>query len=167
MKKTSLLILAVLALFASCTGPQGPAGRDGRDGIDGTNGSVNFKIIDLSVSGNQWQYPGLDNNNYFMASFDIPELTQDIYDNGLVQVYREYDTGTANAVQLLLPNTRHKEFSYVDDNGDTQWGFFSETTDYEYGVGKLNVFFTASDFDYEIDTTFNPEDMRFRLVLMW
>ena len=164
MKKTFLLLMTVAALFASCRGAQGPAGKDGRDGIDGL---VNVKIVDLSVSGNQWQYSGYDNNNYFMGTFDMPEITQDIYDNGLVQVYREYDTGTANAVQLLLPNTRHKEYSYTDTEGNTQWGFYSETTDYEYGVGKLNVFFTASDFDYEIDTSFVPEDMRFRVVIMW
>ena len=155
--------MAAVALFASC---RGPAGRDGKDGRDGVDGFVNFKIVDLSVNASQWQYSGLSNNNYFMASFDMPEITKDIYDNGLVQVYREYDTGTNNAVQLLLPSTRHIEYSY-EDSGNTLWGFYSETTDYEYGVGKLNVFFTVSDFDYEINTTFVPEDMHFRVVIMW
>ena len=167
MKKTIMLLMAAVAMLASCRGPQGPAGRDGKDGVDGVDGFVNFKIVDLTVSGNQWQYSSLDNNNYYMGSFEMPEITKDIYDNGLVQVYREYDTGTANAVQLLLPNTRHKEFSYTDTEGNTQWGFYTETTDYEYGIGKLNVFFTASDFDYELDSGFVPEDMHFRVVIMW
>lgn len=166
MKKVLILLFSVL-LLASCQGERGPAGRDGRDGKDGINGLVNFKIIDLEVQSKAWQYSGYVDNNYFRAEFEVPELTEDIYNNGVVQVYREYDTGTANAVQLLLPNTRHKEYSVQDENGETLWGFYSETTDYEYGIGKLNVFFTASDFAYEEDMTIEPEDMHFRLVMMW
>ncbi len=165
MKKTLSILILAMGVLASCTGPQGPAGRDGRDGKDGL---VNYKILDLSASGNQWQLSTLADNNFFQASFDMPEITKDIYDNGLVQVYREYDTGTANAVQLLLPNTRHKEESFIDDNGETQWAYYSETTDYEYGVGKLNVFYTCSDFIYEYSTVkIVPEDMHFRVVIMW
>lgn len=163
MQKIFTFVMFTAMLLASCTGPVGPAGRDGKDGKDG---SVNFNIIDLEVRSNQWQYAGLDNNNYFFAEFEMPEITKHIYDNGVVQVYREYGTGRLDAVQLLLPNTRHKEYSYEQD-GNTYWGFYSETTDYEYGVGLLNVFFTVSDFDYEIDTAFAPEDMHFRVVLMW
>ena len=163
MKKIFALLFAV-GILASCTGPQGPQGPEGPVG---PAGSVNVKIIDLSASGSQWQYTNDNNNNYYMASFDMPEITQEIYDNGVVQVYREYDTGTANAVQLLLPNTRHKEYAFTNDEGETQWAFFSETTDYEYGIGRLNVFFTASDFGYEDDSSIVPEDMHFRCVLMW
>ena len=160
MKKIfSLLTLAVI-LFASC---EGPAGRDGRDGVDGF---VNFNIIDLEVNSNQWQFSNLDNNNFFTASFDMPEIDQYIYDNGLVQVYREYETGTSRAVQLLLPSTRHIEYPYYDEEGNEWWGFYTETTDYEYGVGRLNIFYTASDFDYEINY-YTPDFMHFRVVIMW
>ena len=166
MKKTlSLLMLA--AMMLACTGPQGPRGPQGPEGPEGPSGSVNFKIIDLSASGSQWQYSNMNDNNYYIASFNMPEITQEIYDNGLVQVYREYDTGTDNAVQLLLPNTRHKEEAIVNDEGDTVWLFYSETTDYEYGIGKLNIFFTCSDFEYELTPTIVPEDMHFRCVIMW
>ena len=152
-----MLFLTVIATLVSC---EGPAGRDGRDGF------VNFRIVDLEVKSYQWQYTGYDNNNFFIAEFEMPEITKGIYDNGLVQVYREYGTGSANAVQLLLPSTRHNEYSYQMD-GETYWGFYSETTDYEYGIGILNVFYTVSDFIYEEDSSFVPEDMHFRVVIMW
>lgn len=157
MKKLLLLSLIALGML-SCIGPQGPQGPAGKDGF------VNYKIIDLQVNQNEWGYSNMPDNNYFTALFDIPELTQHIYDNGLIQVYREYNTGTTDAVQQLLPMTRHKEYQI---EGTGEWGFFTETVDYEYGLGFLNIFYTASDFDYELDKTFVPESMHFRLVIMW
>ncbi len=149
-------MFAALALM-SCEGPMGPQGIPGRDGF------VNYKIIDLQINENEWGYSGVANNNYFVASFKMPEITSHIYNNGLVQVYREYNTGAADARQILLPQTRHNEVQI--NTGD--WVFFTETIDYEYGVGTLSIFYTASDFDYEIDQTFVPEPMHFRAVLMW
>lgn len=164
MKKIfAFIALAVIVLIS--TSCEGPAGRDGRDGRDGL---VNFKIIDLEVRKYQWQYSNLQNNNYFVAEFDMPEITKYIYDNGMVQVYREYNTDTSDAIQLLLPSTRHIEYDYeVEDDDNLHWGFYTETIDYEYGVGLLNVYFTASDFAYELDDTIYPEDMHFIVRIMW
>ncbi len=156
MKKMILFVFAALTL-ASCIGPEGPQGPAGRDGF------VNYKIIDLQINQNEWEYPGYDNNNFFVGSFAMPEITSHIYNNGLVQVYREYNTGTKDARQILLPQTRHNEVQLSNGN----WAFYTETVDYEYGVGTLSIFYTASDFDYELNQTFVPEPMHFRAVLMW
>ncbi len=159
MKKL-LLLLVVACAFTSCyigtEGPRGPQGPPGKDGL------VNYKIIDLQVNQNEWKYSGYENNNFFVASFAMPEITANIYNNGLVQVYREYNTGTPDARQILLPQTRHNEVLV-----NNTWVFYTETVDYEYGVGTLSIFYTASDFDYEINQTFVPEGMHFRAVLMW
>ncbi len=153
MKKLLLFMFAALTLM-SCEGPQGPPGRDG---------FVNYKIIDLQINQNEWEYSNGANNNFFSATFSMPEITSHIYNNGLVQVYREYNTGTSQARQILLPQTRHNEVQLA--SGD--WAFFTETVDYEYGVGTLSIFYTVSDFDYEINTSFVPETMHFRAVIMW
>ncbi len=147
MKKLFLLLLAVCALTSCYVEHECPE---------------NKKIIDLQINSNEWEYSNIANNNFFSATFSIPEITPNIYNNGLVQVYREYSTGTSQAVQILLPQTRHNE---VEVNGD--WFFFTETVDYEYGVGTLTIFYTVSDFDYELNTSFVPESMHFRAVVQW
>lgn len=125
----------------------------------------NRVILDLDIQPNEWDYSEKNNNNYFSATFTVPQITKDIYNNGTIIVYREYDHGTSNAVQTILPYIRHKE--YLKDEATSTWGFFTETVDYEYNIGSLTIYYTASDFDYELDTTFVPEAMHFRLVITW
>ncbi len=151
MKKLLLFMFAALTLV-SC---EGPAGKDG---------FVNFKVIDLQINQSEWTYSNVDDNNYYIATFDMPEITPHIYDNGIVQVYREYNTGSNNAIQTLLPQTRHKE--YLDENANA-WGTFTETVDYEYGVGFMSIVYTASDFAYTEDATIKPDAMHFRVVIQW
>lgn len=161
MKKYfTLITFAVLAIvMGSCRGPEGRPGKDG---------FVNFKVIDLDVPQTAWGYTDPDNtkiNNYFFADFDIPELTWDIYDNGLVKVYREYNTGTNQARQIELPYTHYVE-ELVDEATFTRY-FYCEHVDYEFTQGQLSIYYTASDFDYDLNTTFLPEAMHFRVVIMW
>lgn len=157
MKKTVLLLVAALALVA-CEGPQGPKGDQGDPGV-GT-----WKIIDLKVD--KWQHSNAANNNYFYADFNVPELTEFIYDYGMTQCYIEYNSGTEDRIQQLLPISRHREES-VTEGGETKWVFYTETIDYDYGIGNVRIYLTQSDFNYEIDTTWEPEPMLFRLVLLW
>ena len=158
MKKTLMLALLALTLFSCGYDPaKEPFALQ----------YTHRRIVDLQVDKNEWQYSNLNDNNYFFAKFDMPEIDVNVYNNGLLQVYREHEHGSKNANQTLLPYIRHKEYSTQDGNGDTVWGFYTESVDYEYGVGFLNIFYTASDFDYELDQTFVPEQMNFRVVLMW
>ena len=155
-----LYILAVAALamgFASCEGPQGEPGRDGL---------VNSKIIDFQIDQNEWSYSDIKNNNYFYGAIPVPELTNDIYDNGIIKVYREYNTGTNNKSQVELPYTNFVEYSETVNN-ETLWGFYQEHVYAEYAVGSVTIFYLASDFDYELNTSFVPEAMHFRMIMMW
>lgn len=123
----------------------------------------NRKVLDFQINQNEWKYSDQANNNFFMATFNMPEMTPDIYDNGTILVYRELDWGTSNAVQQILPYSRHHEYQV----GASTWAFFTETVDFEYGVGFMNIVYTASDFDYELNNTFVPETMHFRVVITW
>ncbi len=166
MKRLFYLIGIALCIVA-CKGEPGPQGPAGQNGKDGKDGLVNFKILDFEIPSGSWNYSGptgsIDRNNYyFYYTFDVPELTADIYDNGSVQAYREFDSGTNKAAQHQLPLVQHIE---VED-GDSMY-FYTETTDYEYGVGQISFFFTMSDFYYEVDDSQLPSDMHFRVVLMW
>lgn len=158
MKKTVLLLVAALALVA-CEGPQGPKGDKGDPGVG------SWKIIDLKVD--TWNYSNAANNNYFYADFNVPELTAFIYDYGLAQCYIEYNSGTEQRTQQLLPMSRHKEEQIVNAGGEKQWVFYTETIDFDYGIGNVRIYLTQSDFNYEIDTKWEPDPMLFRLVLLW
>lgn len=163
MKKMMLLPL-VAVLLAACEGPQGPQGLQGPKGDKGDPGDGSWKVIDLKVT--QWNYSKVNNNNYFYADFDVPELTEFVYDYGMTQCYVEYNSGTEGRTQQILPCVRHKE-EQVTNNGNTTWVFYTETIDYDYGVGHVRVYYTQSDFDYELNTSFAPASMRFRLTLHW
>lgn len=153
MKKLCVTLLAAL-LLAACTGPMGPAGKDGD--------STQWKVIDITVKATDWVYSNNADNNFFSATFSVPLLTEFIYDYGLTQCYVEYNKGTNNKTQQLLPSVRSYE---VHDNASNAWIPYTQTIDYEYGVGSVTFFVTNSDFIY--DNVSSPGAMDFRLVLMW
>ena len=156
MKKGLLLIVPALALLLSaCTKRVTEEVR------------MNTKVIDMEINQNEWSYSNVDNNNYFYASFNVPELTWDIYNYGIVKIYREYNNGTENASQVELPYVRLNEVAVQVDESTTQWVFYTETVDYEFTKGSVTFFYTASDFDYELNPAYVPDKMHFRMIMMW
>ena len=147
-----LVGMAALAMV-SC---KGEPGRDGRDGL------VNYYNIPLVVNQNDWGYSNTKDslNNYFYATFNMPEITKDLYEHSNVMVYRVLD----NANQTPLPQTRHNEYW---DKKNNEILFYTETVDYEYSVGEMTIYYTVSDFNYEVDLNFVPETMNFRVFIMF
>lgn len=148
MKKVffCLMSVAVLAALFSC---EGPAGRDGRDGTDGLD--TQFKNITLTAGVQNWtkyEEPMANSPLYYACSFDVPEITEEVFNNGVVLTY-------VNLVgaQQLLPYVCH----YQDTEGN-QW---TRTIDCQLAVGKVTVFVTASDFFDEV-----PEAMSFHLAIL-
>lgn len=98
ISKYSILSLLTISL-ASCsaedgeTGAQGPQGEQGVPGQDGTNGQDGNANVTSVLFENQTINNG-DNE------FDIPELTQSIYDAGIVYAYV---TVTGNDYWEALP----------------------------------------------------------------
>lgn len=148
MKKTilCLTIAAMLLSLNSC-----------REVIVQEN--TNFRIVDLDVPASAWaEYTSNDGlNRYYMAEFDIPELTEKVCRDGIVCCYYVDDNGK-ETVQCVLPYTRH--YQDVNDNGELI--FWTTTTDYEFYTGHLNIYFTSNDF-----APVPPDGMKFRLTLIW
>lgn len=161
MKRILFSLFIIGILFTSCEGPMGPMGPMGPEGPAGE--STQWKIINLAANTNSWQRMSQQDgsNPFYMASFDIPELTPFIYDSGLVQCYIEYDQGTSNASQQLLPQVRHFE-----EGSGENYSLWTETVDYDYMVGNVNIYVTYSDFP-DANSGIAPGAMNFRLVLMW
>lgn len=126
-----------------------------------------IKSVLITVKANQWAYSEIDNNNYFYATVDMPEITQDVFKTGFVKMYRVWDWGSSNAVQMEMPYSRHIEEYWEDPDLDEDgWYFYTESLDYEFAVGKMTICYTLSDFFYEIDESYAPDQMQFRCVVL-
>lgn len=154
--------------LSSCRGLDGLDGLPGRDGRDGLDGVASIKTVIVNVPRKSWEYSYKDSNNYFYATVDIPEITEDAFDYGLVKMYRLFDYDKSTAAQVEMPYIRHNEWTPGDEDGDgyDDWYFYSEQVDYEIGIGYIFIRYSVSDFDYELDESFIPEDMQFRCVVM-
>lgn len=118
----------------------------------------------INVKSSDWIYSNENSNNYFYATVNMPEITEDIFKMGLIKMYRAYSFGSPGAVQIEMPFTRHLE-RCLDEEKDI-WEFYTETLDYEFSVGTMTIYYTMSNFDYEIDLSIVPDNMQFRCVVM-
>ena len=85
IKFMTLLAMTLVLALSSCTkdgeiGPAGPAGPAGIDGIDGTNGeNGNANVVSVLLEDQT-----IENGT---NTYDFPELTQSIFDTGVVLGY--------------------------------------------------------------------------------
>jgi hypothetical protein len=134
----------LLLILTQCVGPRGPRGYDGLDGQDGQDGLSAYSAI-YDVNANEWQ----GDQDGYRVYLDVPEITDDIYYNGAVLVYRliEVDPKSFN----LLP------YTYVD-NG------FTIYMDFDAYVGGLDLIY--KEILDGANDTFAPENlMSFKVVI--
>ena len=156
MRKVLFLVLSVV-LFCACQGPQGIPGPQGPAGADGAG--VNWKIADLNVT--QWDYSNYSDNNYFYAKFSVPALTSYVFNDGNVNGYillQENGETIQHSLPYVLP---------IYEKGTDQTFFFTRTVDFVYGVGWVQIELRESDFDYEVNTSYVPDPMNFRIVMTY
>lgn len=175
-----LVITAFVALvFSSCEGAPGMNGRDGRDGRDGLDGATVHNII-INVPQENWEYSLKDDNNYFVATVDMPEITKEVYIGSMIKMYRIFMDDnripsdissldekylSENSSQIEMPYVRLNEWFFEPGS---EWLFYTETVDCEFRVGKLFIYYTASDFEYELDGHFFvPDPMLFRCAILY
>ncbi len=136
--KRLISLLSVIALLTSCTFYD----------TDSTD------VVHLSVNTHDWQV-NLDPANsiplYYSYTFAMPEITAQLYEDGLVQTYMVFD-----GAQQALPYVQH----FQGTDGITKWDW-TRTIDCRYAAGELTVFVTNSDFVNDL-----PESMNFRVVLI-
>jgi hypothetical protein len=142
----------LIGILTDCTGPEGPAGppgyngHDGADGADGADGTAFAYSVIYEVDPIDW-YGDVDS---YQAELNVPELTEDIYYNGAVLVYRlwEDDPKTFN----MLP------YTFVDNALTT-------IMDFDAYVGRINLIFKEV---YDgINYTYAPVDYwTFKIVII-
>ncbi len=132
-----------MLVFTQCLGPEGPMGRDGLDGIDGINYT---RSVIYDVDPSEW----VGDLNGYDALLDVPEITDDIYYNGAVLVYRliEIDPKSFN----MLP------YSYVDDS-------LTIYMDFDAYVGSIDLIY--KEVFGGINDTPAPQDiLSFKIVII-
>jgi len=138
MKK--LLLLFAVALFVVSCQQETPQGA-----------GTNTKIINLTASPSDW-VENLDPNKlnrYYSCHFNMPEINSTVFNDGSVTGYIMIDNA-----QQPLPSVRHFQ--------NTAGALWTQTIDFDYVVGGVNVYVTNSDFAVD-----PPGAMNFRMVLMW
>lgn len=145
MKKILLYLLVVVSLF-SCKG------EDGRDGLDGLN--VNLYTWKVKINASDWRLSGepYELGSYYYATVAVPELDQDVLNNGIKLAYIE----TSPGVQVGLPYVLHK--GDVVNGKESLW---TQTYDCEYEPGYVTFILTYSDFD-----TWNAPDTEFFNIIL-
>ena len=126
--KKSLLLSLFVLFVASCT-------TDQRTITNDAEVWVFVQEYNVGVGQLQWSYDEVD--DLFYCDVDIPELTTQIYNEGLLAGYFVYFVGN-NKVDTPLP---YSDF-YMDNNG-TQW---SHQYTCEFSPGRVTFIFRDSNF---------------------
>jgi len=135
MKKLLLLTFVTLTLIAC---------RDSKE--------IQFNSINLSVKSSDW-VENVDNqglNRYYSCHFNMPEITSTVFNSGSVIAYIIVNNSTS---QQNLPYVRHFE----NANG----ALWTQTIDFDYAEGGINIYVTNSDFAVD-----PPSAMDFRVVVL-
>ncbi|HNW56471.1 MAG TPA: hypothetical protein PKM69_01765 [Bacteroidales bacterium] len=143
--KANILFSLILFIFVvtGCTGPRGYDGLDGRDGADGIN-YTRSAIYDVNTA--EW-YGDL---NGYDAFIDVPEITEDIYYNGAVLVYRLIETDPKSF--NMLP------YSYVDNT-------LTVSMDFDAYVGSIDLIY--KEVLNGVNNTPAPENtLSFKVVII-
>ncbi len=142
----ALIISCLILTLTRCTGPMGPQGMPGNDGQNGKDGTsfANTAIYDINPS--QW----VGNVDGYKTTLNVPEITDNIYYNGAVLVYRliEINPKSFN----LLP------YTYVD-NG------LAVYMDYDAFVGSIDLTYKEV-FNGANDTQALTSLMSFKVVII-
>jgi hypothetical protein len=127
-----LLTLAGSALFTGCTKEYYVV-----------NEGVEMYQRDFKVKPSDWKVEeapvDLDNAYLLSVKLNVPEITQQVVDNGNVTVSRRLTDDSGNTYWTPLPVVR-AEYAAGDDL------LYSTYLDYEWGLGTVFVYFTATDF---------------------
>ena len=135
------ILIAMMGLSA-CEGPMGPAGRDGRDATDGM--VVVFEE-EFSIKANDWNLYSDEPNmigSYYYYVFDVPQITQKIYKDGLVICYYRYIDEFGDEVTTILPYT----FYHIDFNQFGEELPYSIQYSYDITPGSIAFKVVFSDF---------------------
>ncbi|MDX1912408.1 MAG: collagen-like protein [Saprospiraceae bacterium] len=146
MKKVlSMLLMISLATFMSCKGEQGdtgPAGPAGQNGQNGQDGNANIKTFTTTVSSSNW-VEILD--DYSEAQVNVPIITSDIVNSGLVMVYMQSGSSWTAWPYAVAFDTYTEAFSFTFATGSVTLRDISNDNIPIEPTGPLRVIAATAD----------------------
>ena len=126
------------------TGSIGATGNKGTTGASGTDGVANLVVSDWKKG--TWKYIStIDGKRQYIAEVDMPEITQDILNKGLIIVYARVNGGTTGFIELNQGVSYTIDGTYKILNNGTKLGkvmlLFTDNAGFDpidTVVGKLN-----------------------------
>lgn len=138
--RTFLLLLITAVTMASC-----------EENYSYPEDLTTKQVFRFEVKASDWKsytdQAGL--NMYYRAKFNVSGITDNMFNNGAVSAYIEFD-----GYQQVLPYTRHME----NANG-AKW---TRTVDFDFSRTDVQFYVTNNDFISD-----PPETMYFRMVFVW
>jgi hypothetical protein len=139
MKRFLIPLAAVLLLATGCTKEYVTKQYVTQQVI----GGMDMSLIDFEVKSENWTQRTVQNGNddegYFEAILQVPEITDEVIQQGLVLVYERLEGGN-NSIWTPLPAQ-----STQRDIVDNQPFNYTTFTDFEYQKGQVNVYVTTTD----------------------
>jgi hypothetical protein len=127
MRKT-LLLFVVALIIVSCS--------DTANDINVNNTtSPTANVIDLKINSNAWiqNTDSIGTNKYYTFHFPMTEITSSVFKSGTISSY----ILTNNPIkQVTLPFVQH-----LQNSAGISW---TQTIDFDYAVGGLNLYVTNS-----------------------
>jgi len=105
-------------------GENGNDGVDGEDGEDGEDGNANIISSDWFVPA--WEADVLYSVNNQSATIDIPELTQEVFDSGVVLAYWKNNAGHVWPLPTKLMSSDYW-FAFLVHVGDIYLYYYNST----------------------------------------
>lgn len=108
------------------------------------------EVVTVPLTADRWtRMSSPDMPVYYAATFNVPELTQWVY-----------NTGTLTC-EVVFSDAR-QPLPYVTHHANDMGQIWTRTVDFQYGVRTVTIFVTNSDFYDEV-----PELMNFRLIMTY
>lgn len=108
------------------------------------------EVVTVPLTADGWtRKSSLDMPVYYAATFNVPELTQWVYNTGTV------------SCEVVFADAR-QPLPYVTHHANNMGQTWTRTVDFQYGVRTVTIFVTNSDFYDEL-----PELMNFRLTMTY
>lgn len=134
------------------------------DAINQNNEKLEFtrwEIVNINVKKADWVWN--EQVGRYEAVYDLPELTEFIYENGAVFGYVFIGTQGVDEVQTLLPFVH--TYSENSDDGNTITYTETISCDFQYGNPSTVAFFIQASNLFRVDDYL--ADYNFRIVLIW
>lgn len=147
-----MFAIAAVVLMSSCT----------KEFIFHDDDSLKMSHYDYAIRSSDWTLiESYDGGNYLATTLSVPEITRDVVNNGTVTVSWGQKDDNDNIIWTPLPVVRAQALEYDTDNEY----LYSTYLDYEWTVGNVYVYFTATDlFVEESQSDWPSYDLRVTIL---